>query len=225
MVNPMQNLPAEEGEKTAEEKQKEDELNNIFFKLQNYTNIIAYEHTEKEIDNLLQFIDDDEYIIVNLSISQLLKEKFLETYKLKKLPVLISYSSKIYDDEGLEGYLTERKQNENIFIDHSVDKMVAQKKVVIFIKGSPDKPECKFTKELIENFDDLQLKNGKDYTYYNIKLNNKLRNRLKKRNNWPTYPQIYIDKLFVGGLDTFKKMKEKKIVQKMLFPGEKDETD
>ncbi|ELA48269.1 hypothetical protein VCUG_00310 [Vavraia culicis subsp. floridensis] len=212
-------------ELSAEEKRNEDELNNIFFKLQNYTNIIAYEKDEKEIDLLLKYIDDDEYIIVNLSISPILRDRFVKTYAVKKLPILISYSTNIYNDEKLSACLEERKVNEDSFIDHKIDRMVGEKKVMIFIKGSPDKPECKFTKELISQFDELQLKNGKDYSYFNIKMDNKVRNRLKKRNNWPTFPQIYIDRLFVGGLDTFKKMKEKKIVQKMLFPGDKEEID
>ncbi|ELQ75112.1 Glutaredoxin-related protein, partial [Trachipleistophora hominis] len=212
-------------ELSAEEKKNEDELNNIFFKLQNYTNIIAHENDEQEIDALLKYIDDDEYIIVNLSISPVLKERFMKTYSVEKLPILISYSTNIYNDENVDAYLKERKVNEDSFIDHKIDKMVGEKKVMVFIKGSPDKPECKFTKELISHFDELQLKNGKDYSYFNIKLDNKTRNRLKKRNNWPTFPQIYIDKLFVGGLDTFKKMKEKKIVQKMLFPGDQEEIE
>lgn len=201
---------------------KEDELNNIFFKLQGYHNILAYEHDEKEIDDLLQYVDDDEYIIVNLNISELLKERFLHTYKIEKLPVLISYNTKIYGEENIDEIIKERKKNEENFLDSEIDKFVSQKKVVIFIKGTPDKPECKFTKELIDHFDDLQLKNGKDYSYFNIKTNEKWRNRMKIKNQWQTYPQIYIDQLFIGGLDTFKKMKEKKIVQKMIFPGEKD---
>lgn len=205
------------------EKKREEELNNIFFKLQSYANIIAYENSEKEIDSLLKFVEDDEYIIVNLGLSQVLRDRFVETYSVSKLPVLISYSTNIYDDEKVCEYLEERKVNQDSYIDHRIDKIVDEKKVVIFIKGSPDRPECKFTRDLITNFDELQLKNGKDYTYFNIKLDGKIRNRLKKRNNWPTFPQIYIDRLFIGGLDIFKKMREKKIIQKMLFSGEKDE--
>lgn len=203
------------------ENEQEEELNNIFYKLQNYNNILAYSKNEKEINNLLKYVDDEEYIVVNLSISNLLKERFINYYNLKKLPVLISYKTNFYEnDENIEETLKLRNENQNIFLDLEIDNFIKKKKIIIFIKGTPDKPECKFTKELIENFDELNLKNGKDYISFNIKNNLKWRERLKIKNDWNTFPQIFIDQLFLGGLDTFKKMKAENIVQKMLFPGE-----
>lgn len=202
---------------------KEAELNDIFYKLEGYQNILAFEKDEREIDGLLKYVNDDEYIIVNLSISEVLKDRFIQKYELEQLPVLLSYDTKIYDMGNPKDILDKRNENEKQFYYREIDNFITRKKIVIFIKGTPDKPECRFTKELIENFDDLKLKNGKDYTYFNIKLNDKWRQRLKEKNNWATFPQVYIDRLFVGGLDTFKKMKEKNIVQKMIFPGEKDE--
>ncbi|KRH93436.1 Glutaredoxin-related protein [Pseudoloma neurophilia] len=202
--------------------EKEEEINSIFYKLENYNNILAFDKDERDIDRLLKYVNDDEYIIVNLTVSELLKKRFFEKYELQELPVLLSYGTKIYERENMTQILEIRQENERIFYNREIDNFVTKKKIVIFIKGTPDKPECKFTKELIENFDELKLKNGKDYTYFNIKMNDKWRQMLKVKNNWPTFPQIYIDQLFVGGLDVFKKMKEKNIVQKMIFPGETD---
>lgn len=82
--------------------------------------------------------------------------------------------------------------------------LVNQSPVMVFMKGTPDEPRCKFSKALME----LLNETGAKFGHFDILSDDDVREGLKKYSNWPTYPQIYVRGEFVGGLDILKELKE-----------------
>lgn len=69
--------------------------------------------------------------------------------------------------------------------------------VVLYMKGSPDFPQCGFSGQTVQILDACKAK----YMYVNIFEDPELREALKEYSNWPTYPQLYINGELVGGCD------------------------
>lgn len=69
--------------------------------------------------------------------------------------------------------------------------------VVLYMKGSPDFPQCGFSGQSVQILNACQAK----YMYVNIFEDAELREALKDYSNWPTYPQLYINGELVGGCD------------------------
>ncbi len=69
--------------------------------------------------------------------------------------------------------------------------------VVLYMKGSPDFPQCGFSAQTVQA---LKACNAK-FMYINIFEDQELREALKQHSNWPTYPQLYINGELVGGCD------------------------
>ncbi len=69
--------------------------------------------------------------------------------------------------------------------------------VVLFMKGTPDFPQCGFSGQVVQV---LSACNAK-YMYVNIFEDPEMRDALKAFSNWPTYPQLYINGELVGGCD------------------------
>ena len=69
--------------------------------------------------------------------------------------------------------------------------------VVLYMKGSPDFPQCGFSGQTVQILEACQAQ----YTAINIFEDPELREALKEYSNWPTYPQLYISGDLVGGCD------------------------
>lgn len=80
----------------------------------------------------------------------------------------------------------------------------------MFIKGTLDQPKCKFTRRLVDSIKPCEYK----VKTFNILADERIRQWLKFYSNWPTFPQIYIEGQFVGGID---------IVMELIEEGEFDE--
>eukprot|EP00095_Tigriopus_kingsejongensis_P009813 snap_masked-scaffold239_size242058-processed-gene-1.9 protein:Tk09813 transcript:snap_masked-scaffold239_size242058-processed-gene-1.9-mRNA-1 annotation:"glutaredoxin 3" len=80
--------------------------------------------------------------------------------------------------------------------------LVKASPVMVFMKGSPQAPECGFSRQTIELLDSLQA----DYGHFDILRDDEVRQGLKKWAEWPTYPQLYLKGQLVGGLDILKEM-------------------
>ena len=76
--------------------------------------------------------------------------------------------------------------------------------VCLFMKGTPDAPQCGFSMAVSNILKILEVK----YKGVNVLENEKLRQGIKKFSDWPTIPQLYINKEFVGGCDIVKEMFE-----------------
>jgi len=70
-------------------------------------------------------------------------------------------------------------------------------KVVLYMKGTPDFPQCGFSSQAVQVLDAC----GADYMHVNIFEDPELHEALKSYSNWPTYPQLYVNGELVGGCD------------------------
>lgn len=84
--------------------------------------------------------------------------------------------------------------------------------VVLYMKGTPDFPQCGFSGRTVQALDACHAK----YMYVNIFEDPELREALKEYSNWPTYPQLYIDGELVGGCDIVMDLYSKGELTKML---------
>ncbi|XP_063933751.1 glutaredoxin 3-like [Zophobas morio] len=76
-------------------------------------------------------------------------------------------------------------------------RLINSSPLMIFMKGKPSDPRCKFSRALIELLDSNNL----IYETFDILIDNDIREGLKKHSHWPTYPQVYVKGVLVGGLD------------------------
>ena len=85
--------------------------------------------------------------------------------------------------------------------------------VCLFMKGTPDAPQCGFSMAVSNILKILEV----DYKGINVLEDQKIREGVKVFSDWPTIPQLYIKKEFIGGCDIIKEMYEngelKKIFQ------------
>ncbi|KAA0047731.1 putative monothiol glutaredoxin ycf64-like [Cucumis melo var. makuwa] len=79
----------------------------------------------------------------------------------------------------------------------TIDKVITSEKVVLFMKGSKDFPQCGFSHTVVQILKSLNV----HFETINILENELLRQGLKEYSNWPTFPQLYIDGEFFGGCD------------------------
>jgi len=89
---------------------------------------------------------------------------------------------------------------------------ITSNEVCLFIKGTPDAPQCGFSMALINMFKILEVK----YKGINVLENPFLRQGIKDFSDWPTIPQLYIKSEFVGGSDIVKEMYENGELKKIL---------
>ena len=83
-----------------------------------------------------------------------------------------------------------------------IDDAVKNNDVFLFMKGTPDFPQCGFSGQVIQILDYL----GVDYNSANVLDDPDLRDGIKAYTNWPTIPQLYVKGEFVGGADIIREM-------------------
>ncbi|KAG8945632.1 monothiol glutaredoxin grx5 [Tulasnella sp. 424] len=86
-----------------------------------------------------------------------------------------------------------------------IDKAVKAQPVVLFMKGTPDKPQCGFSRAVIQILDLHSVPPSKLQTY-NVLADPELRSGIKEYSNWPTIPQLYVKGEFIGGCDIIMSM-------------------
>lgn len=74
--------------------------------------------------------------------------------------------------------------------------------VVLFMKGTPDFPQCGFSAQSVQVLRAV----GAKFTHVNILDDQELREALKQHSNWPTYPQLYVNGELLGGSDILLEM-------------------
>ena len=79
----------------------------------------------------------------------------------------------------------------------AIDKVVKENKIILFMKGNKDFPQCGFSNTVTQI---LKACNA-DFQTVNVLENELLRQGIKTYSNWPTIPQLYIDGEFIGGCD------------------------
>lgn len=84
-----------------------------------------------------------------------------------------------------------------------IDGLVKGKKLVVFMKGTPDAPKCGFSNAVMQI---LQMHGVEKFDAHNVLDNENVRQGIKDYSNWPTIPQVYINGEFVGGCDVMIEM-------------------
>jgi monothiol glutaredoxin len=87
-------------------------------------------------------------------------------------------------------------------IQQFIETIVKGNDVVLFMKGTPQFPQCGFSGQVVQILDHL----GVAYQGCNVLENDDLRNGIKAYSNWPTIPQLYVKGEFVGGCDIIREM-------------------
>jgi len=93
-------------------------------------------------------------------------------------------------------------------IKNEIDK----NEVCLFMKGTPDAPQCGFSMAVSNLLKILEVK----FKGVNVLENQEVRQGIKEFSDWPTIPQLYIKKEFVGGCDIVKEMYENGELAKLL---------
>ncbi len=89
---------------------------------------------------------------------------------------------------------------------------IENNEVLLFMKGTPDTPQCGFSMAISNMLKILNV----NFKGINVLENENLRQGIKEFSDWPTIPQLYIKKEFVGGSDIVKEMYENGELIKLL---------
>jgi len=90
-------------------------------------------------------------------------------------------------------------------VNDQIKELVSKNKVCLFMKGTPDVPQCGFSLAVANVLKHLNVK----FEIVNVLEDEKIRQGIKTYSDWPTIPQLYIMGEFIGGSDIVKEMFEK----------------
>ena len=97
-------------------------------------------------------------------------------------------------------------------INKEIENLINENDICLFMKGTPDAPECAFSMAVTNVLKHLNVK----FKGVNVLENEILRKGIKEFSDWPTIPQLYIKKEFIGGCDIVKEMFENGELKKLL---------
>ncbi|TDJ32182.1 MAG: Grx4 family monothiol glutaredoxin [Gammaproteobacteria bacterium] len=90
--------------------------------------------------------------------------------------------------------------------------MVESSPVVVFIKGTPQFPQCGFSSQVVTALKACDA----EFTYLNVLEDPEIRENLPKYSHWPTFPQVFVKGELIGGCDIIVELFEKGELQKMV---------
>ena len=85
-----------------------------------------------------------------------------------------------------------------------IENHIDNNDVCLFMKGTPEEPQCGFSMAVSNMLKILEVK----FNGVNVLADQSIREGIKTYSDWPTIPQLYIKKEFVGGCDIVKEMFE-----------------
>ncbi len=93
-----------------------------------------------------------------------------------------------------------------------IQSAVSSNKIMIFMKGTANFPQCGFSAATVQVFEEL----GVPFETADVLTDPELRDAIKRFTNWPTIPQVFIGGKFVGGCDIVREMYESGELQSLL---------
>lgn len=129
----------------------------------------------------------------------------------------------LYEASCSDTKQTEPRAENDPCIDR-INSLIKSRRVVLFMKGTAEAPECRFSKHAV----DLLRQAGCDsFTFVNVLRSEKTKNMVKLYSGWPTYPQLFIDGELVGGCDVMSELSASGELQTLLcdkttLPGSAD---
>jgi len=94
----------------------------------------------------------------------------------------------------------------------AITNLINENEVCLFMKGTPDAPQCGFSMAVTNVLKHLSVK----FKSINVLEDENIRQGIKDYSDWPTIPQLYVKKEFVGGCDIIKEMFESGDLKKLL---------
>ena len=93
-----------------------------------------------------------------------------------------------------------------------IKEMINSNKIVLFMKGTPDFPQCGFSMRTAEALKSCNV----EFSYVDILAVPEVRANLPRISNWPTFPQVFVNGELIGGCDITLEMYQKGELQKLL---------
>ena len=97
-------------------------------------------------------------------------------------------------------------------IKEKINNLINENDVCLFMKGTPESPQCGFSMTVSNVLKHLNVK----FKGVNVLEDENMRQGIKDFSDWPTIPQLYVKGEFVGGCDIVKEMFEKGELKKLL---------
>ena len=97
-------------------------------------------------------------------------------------------------------------------IKEKIENDISSNDVCLFMKGTPEAPQCGFSMAVSNMLKLLEV----NFKGINVLENENIRQGIKEFSEWPTIPQLYIKKEFIGGCDIVKEMYESGELKKVL---------
>ena len=96
-------------------------------------------------------------------------------------------------------------------IKQKIENLISENDVCLFMKGTSDSPQCGFSMAVSNVLKHLKI----NFKGINVLEDENLRQGIKEFSDWPTIPQLYVKKEFIGGCDIVKEMFEKGELKKL----------
>ncbi len=96
--------------------------------------------------------------------------------------------------------------------EQAIRKQIADNPVLIYMKGSPERPQCGFSAQSTQ----ILMACGERFSYIDILTNPDIRATLPEISEWPTFPQLFVAGELVGGCDIITEMYESGELQPMI---------
>jgi monothiol glutaredoxin len=93
-----------------------------------------------------------------------------------------------------------------------IQEIIGSDRVVLFMKGSRDVPQCGFSAQVVSILDQLLA----EYTTFDVLADPEVRQGIKEFSSWPTIPQLYVGGEFIGGCDIVQDMAQSGELEKKL---------
>ena len=100
----------------------------------------------------------------------------------------------------------------NETVKKKIEDLIEKNEICLFMKGTPEVPQCGFSLAVSNVLKHLKV----NFKGINVLEDNEIREGIKEYSDWPTIPQLFVGKKFIGGCDIVKEMFEKGELQKVL---------
>ena len=94
-----------------------------------------------------------------------------------------------------------------------IRKQVTENKVVLYMKGTPEAPQCGFSAAAVQM---LEACGAEEVATVDVLADPEIRQGIKAFSNWPTIPQLYVAGEFIGGADIMREMYQSGELKKIL---------
>ncbi len=100
----------------------------------------------------------------------------------------------------------------NPMLQTKIEAQIKNNKIMIYMKGTPEMPQCGFSAATVQVFRNL----GYPFASVNVLEDPEIRQGIKEFSQWPTIPQVYINGEFIGGCDIIQEMYQRGELKRLL---------